>query len=818
MTKYPFMKKLLTVQVILFLYTTSVLAQKSSSLLDQWSARSPIEKVYLHFDRGSYVAGETAWFKAYLYSDGQPDTISTTIYVELLNDSTTVLSRVVLPIFMGSATGQIELPTQLSSGIYVVRAYTATMLNQAPGETDLQAALIYQRPFQVLGKPPSIVAKQKDPRTRIEFFPEGGNFVSGLNNSLAFKITNECGMPVKRDGYIQNDKGEKMVEFKTYHDGMGVFDLLPEDGHTYYAILNGDVAGVKYPLPLAAKNGIVFRIVPDDKGSFYEIFLPASWEKKKPAYLTGQMQHHVLFNHSLPTGQVEWSGIIDSRLSPSGIMQVTVFDEDDLPLAERLVFVDNKEYLHKAVLSIDTLSFASKSKNQFTLAFNDSLSGNFSAAITDADYDICETSTETIVSGLLLTADLKGYIHNPAYYFTSTNDSVKNALDLLMMVNGWRRFTWTKLKNTPSKPLVYKDEGYITLAGKVLIRDTKKILPDYILAVLQTAPDSTQNSFELMETDKDGRFRMDSLVFTGRNKFVVSDMKGYKSKWLDILPDADSLEKAYPLAPVAPVLFERENYPDYNTVADKLAFDFDAISRENGKLLEGITLKVKKKTPLQELEEKYVSGLFSGMTQKTIDLVNVKEKIYQRNIFDYIQGRVNGIDVFKNGFNYTLYYRQNFSLSTGRIPMQIYLNEMPVDPGIIATIPADQIAMLKVYSSFVGASNNGNGGVLAIYTKKGGDLTSLQMAADIFSYKGYSVTRDFYSPDYSVDISATAKPDHRITLHWQPFILLNEADAKIPLVFYNNDRTKRYKVIAEGITWDGKMVHLEKIITPGHIQ
>jgi hypothetical protein len=323
---------------------------------------------------------------------------------------------------------------------------------------------------------------------------------------------------------------------------------------------------------------------------------------------------------------------------------------------------------------------------------------------------------------------------------------------------------------------------------------------------------------QFMGTDAEGRFRMDSLVFFGKTRFFVSDMLGKKSKWLDIHPDMDSIRIVSSLSALdaQQFLWTKNTRPGYDF--SKLNYDYESILKANGEMLEGVTFKVKKKSAVQELEERYASGLFSGLTEKTIDLVNTTEKIYQNNIFDYIQGRVAGIKVEKNGLNYQLFYRQRFSLTGGPIPMQIFLNEMLTDARLVATIPANQVSMIKVYSSFVGAEGNGNGGVLAIYTKKGADLTNaLSTSADIFQYKGYSIMKEFYSPDYAIVSpihSTQSQQDNRITLYWQPDIIIDGADIKFPIKFYNNDRTKKFRIIVEGMTSEGKMLFIEKTIAP----
>jgi hypothetical protein len=146
----------------------------------------------------------------------------------------------------------------------------------------------------------------------------------------------------------------------------------------------------------------------------------------------------------------------------------------------------------------------------------------------------------------------------------------------------------------------------------------------------------------------------------------------------------------------------------------------------------------------------------------------------------------------------------------GLIPMTLYLDEIETDASFISSIPASQVAMVKVYNSFVGAVGNGAGGVLAIYSKKGADLYNSASITDIVRYQGYSVIKEFYSPDYSVDTAAIKKQDNRITLFWAPQIVVSSINGNISFTFYNNDRTKQFKIVVEGMTIDGKLLMLEK--------
>jgi hypothetical protein len=527
--------------------------------------------------------------------------------------------------------------------------------------------------------------------------------------------------------------------------------------------------------------------------------------------MIGQMQHHVVFKKTFKEDKDEITGIIPADKLSSGVLHLTVFNKDGLPLAERLTFVDNKEYIQQGDILLDTLDFSQRGKNLFTLSLNDTVRGSFSISVTDPAFDLMPVRQDNIFSGLLLTSDLKGYVHNPAYYFSATNDSVQNALDLVMMTNGWRRFKWDDLlKNTlPEKK--YSDPSYITLSGKINLEDLKKPFADKNLLMFIVSAASGKN-MQMLHTDAEGRFSQDSVIFFGNARILFTDIKGKKSRFIDVRLDGDSLHKTY----ILPNVF-LQNYSANKLLSSasgkKIMDEYDAIMKAEGLLLEGVTVKGRKKTALEELEEKYVSSLFIGDANSTLDLTQENMTGY-RDIFDYLKMRVPGLQILTDPSEpgYIVRYRQQASASSmGEFPMTIFLNEIPSDADAIATIPAYEIALVKVFSSFVGAPGNAPGGVLAIYTKKDADLRLLPSSGDVINYRGYSIIKEFYSPDYS-RAPDNKKTDYRITLYWNPAIIADGFNPKIPITFYNNDRTKQFKVVMEGVTDDGKLLMIEKTI------
>lgn len=496
-------------------------AQQTASNLSLFAARSPIEKVYLQTDREDYFAGETIWFKAYCYSEYFPDTISTTLYVELLSQASKVLTSKVLPVIYSVSQGQVDLSDSLQEGTYFIRAYTATMLNHGKDFVFLKNIFVHGK------KRSQNNLSAANNEKKITFFPESGNFIEGLRTCMAFKITDRWGMPLNLSGAIKNNNGELVDSFASYHDGMGRFFITPVPGEQYFAHLNDDAPGRKYELPGAAQSGVVLRIAPSTGKINYELYHHAGKSSMVPAYILGQAQHLTVFNIKVDEIMSKTAGVINTENLPPGIIHITVFNKEDIPLAERLCFVSNEDYVLSAELKADTLNNSPKGKNTFSFSLPEGTAGSFSLSVTDADFSGIDERRDNIISNLFLTSDLKGYIHQPAWYFSSKTpkDSARTALDILMMINGWRRFQWISLTQVVKSPLKYNDPGYISITGHVNIHDKKKPLAGKELMLWHFPQDSLkQPQMEFFNTDEAGKFKLDSLIFFGESRFLVSDI------------------------------------------------------------------------------------------------------------------------------------------------------------------------------------------------------------------------------------------------------------------------------------------------------
>lgn len=757
-------------------------AGAQEKILDAWHQSAPIEKVYLHLDRKDYFAGQTCWFKGYFLSNFQPSGRNSTLFVELINRSGAVIAQKVLPVFNGITYGQLDLPDTATTGSYRIRAYTPLMLNH-------QKDYIYSTPIRIYGKN-SRSASPVPGNSSLAFFPEGGTLLAGAENTIAFKATSAQGLPENVTAVIQDQNGRTVANINSVHDGMGRFKLTPVKGNTYQATWDGK----SFPLPIAADKGMALHIE-NKTGIVRYTYTSTGGNSFMPAYMIGQMQHQVLFKQSVKGNA---SGTVNTSGFHSGILQITFFNEEGMPLAERLTFIDNNEYRVSASLEPALVNTKARGKNQYHIQFKEPEAGNFSISVTDDNFNEPGPRKDNIISSLLLTSDIPGYVHNPAFYFNSDSLSA-TARELVMLTNGWRRFNWKNIiKNPPSKP-TYTDPGYISLSGQVNVRGSQKSFADRELLVWVATPDSGR-ALELVKTDAEGRFKMDSVVFFDKAKILFSDVMGNKSKFITVKLDTDSLYKTFNLPPLLMP-------PAANTATglmNNMQGAYSAYARGGGILLDNVNIEGRRLT-LEELEKKYVNGMFSGnINARTINLTG--QFVPQVNIFEWLMGRVPSLTIQRSSQffeDYQLYFR--------RQPVQLFLDEMPMqDANWISTIPPNQIALIKIYPQFIGA--RGNNAAIAVYTKRGEDLNDeMEASGDIVDYEGYSIIKEFYSPDYATQPDVDYR-DNRLTLHWQPEAVLSDNQKSIPVDFYNTDRTKKFKVVAEGITREGKLLMIEQTV------
>ena len=801
------MKKLPLTTIVVLLMLFNSTAQNFDVVLNKLATQHAPEKIYIHYDKEFYVAGETIWFKAYLYSDGKPVAETNNLYLQFTDSKGQIITKKKFPVLGAVAKGNIDIPDSLPQGNYYIRALTAVMLNY-------DEAFIYKKNIFIF-HPSASAAKEKSATQNVSvlFFPESGHLLDGILTIVGFKAVDQWGTPVDINGVVRMEDGTTIASFKSFHDGIGKVQFKAQAGKKYLAEVETLAGKRTYQLPEVRASGINLKIQ-DEKGG--KKFLLSRTGKDKGLYetvtLVAQINSHLVYENDISFE--DYPAVIGHLVTdslPSGILHFTVFNKDGIPLAERLSFVDNQEYKNAVEIFSDNISMVKRTENKIDLNFTELIQRSCSISITDASGSSFN-DIDNIWSRLLLTSDLKGQVYNPAWYFNNHNDSTKQAIDNLLLTHGWSRFNWEKIlaKEFPEKK--FSENPLLSITGRVKDEKSKESLLNGKLNIFLEAEDSSTQNYEVM-VDAAGKFRMDSMFFYGKGKFfyVYTDNKGRPKPSL-ISIDDNSLLGSIEIIPVN--VLESSAAINLTAFADmdiKKREDFVKSRSEQIKELEKVTIRAKQsKTPFDVVNEKYTSGVFRSPGKVNIDNINDPANDKSLNVVDYIKNRIQQIAINGNRF----VNRKNFSLISGQNwTVGVFLNESPADIALLRTIRVQDIALIKFYEAgFVGVGSGSPGGAVAVYTKEKLREDEKPDELSHFEYNGYSITKEFYSPNYKeTDVKQTIQ-DNRTTLFWNPDLFTDTETKSLKVIFFNNDFSTKYKIVVEGFDATGKLIHLEKIV------
>jgi hypothetical protein len=791
---------------LITLFVSKSQAQVFDSLLSIYEEDYAREKIHIQFDRTIYNTGETIFYKLYLMSGYEWSSTSKNVYVNWYDNNGNYIKQGAAPLFQSSAKGSFEIPATYKGDFIKVKAFTRWMLND-------DSVFLYEKNIPINIALASKTKNSVSPKTRVDIFPEGGTLVEGLINKLAFKATNNFGTPVFVKGFLVNDKNKILDTLKVQHDGMGVLKLRPNQGEKYQ--LNWtDENGQKGTTPIAAasKEGVILKLSMDNEKAYAQIErtfdVPANYKHMR--LLVHQNQHLIYtVDFKGEERQVQKVALpIDELLT--GVVQFTLFTNDWLPIAERIMLVNNRLHEFNANVTVGIASLNKRGKNVLEIMVKDTATTNMSISITDAS--IVMPEQQTIYSDFLLSNDIRGKVYNPAYYFSSDADSVAAHLDLVMLTNGWRRFDWSKIKAGILPTLKYPRETEVMkLTGKIYGNALTKSYEDLLLNLVILGKDSTKKML-FVPIAKDGSFEDKSVFFYDTSRVYYS-LNG-KSKQENqtvvqfenglIKPSNNKLQQD-------PGTFQP--YTTDSIARAKLNL-FLAEQEKQRKLLASMTLsevvvKSRVKTPVQLLEEKYAKGLFSGRDGISFDLSSDGMALGAVDVLAFLQSRVPGLSISTAGAQASATWRGSQT--------DFYVNEFNTPIQQVQNINIADIAYIKALRPpFFGSSggNGGSGGAIAIYTKqgsanKGGNMNSKGMENVVLG--GYSVFKEFFHPEYDKP-TASFEADNRTTLYWNPFVLTNKRSPRVRIEFYNNDISKKLQIVLEGMNANGKLARVVKYI------
>ncbi len=422
----------------------------------------PLEKVYVQADKMHYRAGETVWLAGYVrdLQDFAKAGQSEILHIELLNSKGKRVESRGLQLTAGKAEGSLELPADLATGNYQLRAYTIWQLNE-------KHPAIFHKQIFVKGKEAGEEGKMRDTAKspKLDLLPEGGYMVQGLKSRVAFKVTDQQGHPLDVEGVVKDSRGQQVATFSSAIDGMGAFELTPDAGAYQVEIIHPTQGTISQRLPAALPQGVVLRL--EETG---DEIARVSIQSSRPRRLGLVLRQGESVTYSamadVQAGDNSWR--IPLRDMQMGIAQLTVFDEAERPLAERLLYVQSGKQL-KIDVQTDKESYGPREEVKLSLTVNDEAgrpcAADLSLSAIEAELaDAAEGLGSDILSWMTLESELKGSIHQPQKYLFSHNNS---KLDYLLMTHGWRRYDWQQLlREEPVAPALQAEQ--LALRGVVL--------------------------------------------------------------------------------------------------------------------------------------------------------------------------------------------------------------------------------------------------------------------------------------------------------------------------------------------------------------
>lgn len=442
----------------------------------------PREKVHLHFDNTSYYLGDTIWFKSYvtLAERNQPTPISKPLYVELLDQLGNVIERKTIQIMNGEGNGQIVLDGTFFTGYYEIRAYTKWMLAFDDPQYFSRTFPVYRMRIDKKDEMRSVGTyymddsmkqrpNDKEQKFAVRFFPEGGQLVKGIPSVVAFEadVCNKGTVDIQ--GVLRSTNGERLALLKTLHDGMGYFVYQPEENEAKAEVI---YEGKKYifPLPEALPSGYVLRV--DNQHDILDVSVTRSSLEMTDTlalFVSSQGRPYI---YEL----VDFKGRKTQRFRiptddfPAGIVQLTLMTKKGNTLCDRFCYL-----MPKTSLQINSVTNKALYKPYEWIncrvklldGQNQPVETNFSLAIRDGINSDYQEYDNTIYTDLLLTSDLKGYIHQPGYYFAEQTAGRRKMLDILLLIRGWRRYNMEQLVGVATFQPKYLPETKLTLYGQV---------------------------------------------------------------------------------------------------------------------------------------------------------------------------------------------------------------------------------------------------------------------------------------------------------------------------------------------------------------
>jgi len=728
------------------------------------------DQLFVQLDRNVYKPGDTIFFQAYIRDrfTGNFESKSASLYVLLTNEKKALVDSSRYKIDYSTASGWIPVPVNAENGKYHIAAFTSSMQNSDPVEAfqlDLYVRTLTGKRQSPLTKiPDSLTDRYID----LRFLPEGGTFVGGVEQRVGFNATNNLGEPVLVEGLLKNREGNILDTIKSGEYGPGSFKCTARPG-LYVELTKGAGAEKIWQLPEPSLTGMSLCVIPVDNHSF-AIEIQSNLYDNEIVTVSGTLNMVQFFSQQIKLSQKQRI-VVDTGTLPSGVANITLFNKDLRPVAERLIFINNDKRLHFKIQP-DEQVVRQGGETELAITVTDGLGkpaeGFFSISVTD--------SVRGIASDLFAPGIAYTYQYHPGFpgnlpkkvLACGVENLPEAEKDLMLMVYGWTKISWDfKREISDTTRLI----NYDLLKLKVLYSG-KKERAGRTLDLISLEGVSTRH----LVTDQSGEISLplDSLSDMTRSVIIMPDVKS-KNKATGAMFSIPYNEqyfksnKLFVTQPVLPV--------EINT----------RVSPDSYVAMEENTIEIGEVTVIGHQQERVYHDEYEELYQAN----NVKSLDYEMlwsstNLETAIRKLTYPFKITSEN----IYLRSTRSILKGPVPALIVLDGMPlIDQGWprVNMIPPAEITSLTILESkngFIRYGEVAQGGVIFINTRSSNpDLAKIRtkwnaqngndkMMVPVNIYRPHV---EFYNPT-RIELEANPLLQSRATVLWKSEVYFGGKD------------------------------------------
>ena len=649
----------------------------------------------------------------------------------------------------------------------------------------------------------------------VTFYPEGGYLLEGTPCRTAYKVLDVSGNSIAATLQLMDEQGNVMATSETLHSGMGVFTFTPESGKRYI-VQTSNKQGVKKVFELPPVQSSAYGIVIKDHQEDMQISINSALHSPhEELLLLAHVRGKMICARWLLSDKGDIITIAKDQY-PSGIVQCLLLDKNYNVLSERLGFIPYRKAIMCKVRN-DKDSYGKRELIHTNLSLVDvngnPVKGNLSVAITDKSMAVADT-THSILSTLLLSSELKGRIETPSFYLQTDNPEAEKALDLLLMIHGWKRYRLPEIIKGNFERPVMEPEKFTSLSGRLKNEKGEgKSRYDVYVRNLEFGLN------RVIKLGQDGAFRVDSVEFAEGvpigmiGKRFIRKGENYGRNKAEIILDKDQLYILSDKTVPQPFLSEISGGIQRDMVYPVGMSDY---------LLNQVTVKSKllnKRLTLREIAKFKFKNMW-----ELVDYMGVKFKYpyYTSTMKGSCKASVkimNAWACFYKDMPLVLMINGNMHSNAG------ILNYLSLsDIQVISLNSIDRKKILKPYLYLWEYEQHTSVAILELVLYPGvildpllhlcsieqrfkgyGKLDDIQ--TDVYPSGGYQEPVAFYSPKYDKGNKDNALiPDFRSTLYWNPS-LQTDSSGECDFLFYSADKATTYKVVIEGLTEEGEMVY-----------